>query len=192
MRQDIKQIKQELIKKGLKRFAYVKVDLGTPLSLLANEDNQHNERLLQNKKIKKYNNNFTSQDLHDLKGINYGSRELSFLHPAIMITNIKNKVPDNVMIVPMVSVSESSKKFKSSFHDFEIHKEYNNSLANPFLDNPSFLRLGELRTVGIERINIKETLKTDRSFKLLWHKDRTELINGLVKVITLKDDIEVV
>lgn len=188
MRIDLKELKLELIKKGLKRFSYIKVDLGTPLSLLEDENNEHNELLLQNKNIKKYNNTFNCQDLSELKGINYGSSELSFLHPAILITNIpKNKpLPNNIMIVPMVSSTDTSKKFKSSFHDFEIHREYHNNLANPFLDNSSILRLGELRTIGIERINIKETLKNSSNFKLLWHKDRELLIDGLVKVITLQ------
>lgn len=188
MIKDFNKFKSELISKGLKRFAYVKVDLGTPLYLLENENNEHNERLLKNKNITKYNNTFNCKDLSELKGINYGNSELSFLHPAIVITNIpKNKLPpNNIMIVPMVSSTDMSKKFKSSFHDFEIHKEYNNNLANPFLENSSILRLGELRTIGIERINIKETLKYDVNFKLLWHKDRELLINNLIKVISLQ------
>ena len=35
-------------------------------------------------------------------------------------------------------------------------------------------------------LNIKETLKIDNSFKLLWHKDREILIDGLIKMITLQ------
>ncbi|MEA3316302.1 MAG: hypothetical protein U9Q30_10620 [Campylobacterota bacterium] len=84
------------------------------------------------------------------------------------------------MIVPIVSSTQNSKKYKSSYHDFEILKEYNNNLANPFLDNPSILRLGELRTIGIERINTKETLKHENNFKLLWHTDRELLIDGIL------------
>ena len=83
----------------------------------------------------------------------------------------------------MVSATLNSRKHKSSYHDFEISKEYNHSLANPFLDNDSILRVGEIRTIGIERINIKETLRDNGSFKLLWHKDRTILIDKLVKTI---------
>ena len=185
---DLKKFKQELIKKGLKRFAYIKVDLGTPLSLLSNEDDEKSQLLLQNKQIEVYNCKFDCDDIKSLKGINYGKYELSFLHPAILITNIpKDKLPpNNVMIVPIVSSTHNSKKHKSSYHDFEILKEYNHNLANPFLDNPSILKLGELRTVGIERINIKETLKHDNCFKLLWHTDRELLIDGLVKMIELR------
>jgi hypothetical protein len=188
LEQNLNTIKHELAKKGLKRFAYVKVDLGTPLSLLADESDENNKRLLENKNIQEYNCQFDCQDLKNLKGINYGRFELSFLHPAILITNIpKGKLPpNNVMVVPIVSATDKSKKFKSSYHDFEIHKEYNGNLANPFLDNPSILRLGELRTIGVERINIRETLKIDNTFKLLWHKDRDILIDGLVKMIQLK------
>ncbi len=143
------------------------------------------KRLLDDKKIPKYNNNFTCQDLNSLKGINYGKFELSFLHPAILLTNIpRGKLPpNNIMVVPMVSSTHNSKKHKSSFHDFEIAKEYNNSLANPFLDNDSILRVGEVRTIGIERINLKETLREGNNFKLLWHKDRNILIEKLIKVI---------
>lgn len=186
---DILKIKQQLSQKGLKRFAYIKIDLGTPLKLLKDEANKENKLLLEDKKIKEHDCRFDCDDIERLKGINYGSSELSFLHPAILITNIpKNKLPpDVVMVVPMVSSTPNSLKYKSSYHDFEIHREYHNNLANPFLDNSSILRLGELRTIGIERINIAKTLKSnEQSFKLLWHKDRDKLIENLVNVITAK------
>lgn len=140
MKQDLKQFKQELMKKGLKRFAYIKVDLGTPLSLLSDENEENNKLLLENKKIESYDCKFDCNDIEKLKGINYGKYELSFLHPAILITNIqKNKLPpNNVMIVPIVSSTHNSKKFKSSYHNFEIQKEYSHNLANPFLDNHLF------------------------------------------------------
>ena len=83
----------------------------------------------------------------------------------------------------MVSANDNTRKYKSSYHDFEISREYNASLANPFLDNNSILRVGEIKTIGIERINIKETLKNNENFKLLWHKDRELLIEKVIKTI---------
>jgi hypothetical protein len=188
LKEDLNVIKQELMRKGLKRFSYIKVELGTPLSLLANESDDFNKRLLEDKKIAPYNCKFDCQDISNLKGINLGRYELSFLHPAILLTNIPSGKlpPNNVMVVPIVSSTDKSKKYKSSYHDFEIQREYDGNLANPFLDNPSIVRLGELRTIGIERINIKETLKIDTTFKLLWHKDRDILIDSLIKVIKLQ------
>lgn len=181
---DLEELKKELSKKGLKRFAYIKVELGTPYYLLNDENNELHRKLLDDKNIKEYNQKFTCADLKDLKGINYGKYELSFLHPAILLTNIPSgKVPPNVMIVPIVSSTDNSKKHKSSFHDFEISQKYNNSLANPFLDNDSIIRVGEIRSIGIERINIKATLKDQGNFKLLWNKDREKLIEKLIKVI---------
>lgn len=182
---DIEELKKELSKKGLKRFAYIKVELGTPYYLLNDENDELYRKLLDDKNIKEYNQKFTCDDLKDLKGINYGKYELSFLHPAILLTNIPSGrlPPNNVIIVPIVSSTENSKKYKSSFHDFEISQVYNNSLANPFLDNDSIIRVGEIRTIGIERINIKATLKGQGNFKLLWKKDREKLIENLIKVI---------
>lgn len=182
---DLEELKKELSKKGLKRFAYIKVELGTPYYLLNNENDEKNRRLLDDKNIKIYNGSFLCSDLRDLKGINYGKYELSFLHPAILLTNIpSNKLPpNNIMIIPMVSANDNTRKYKSSYHDFEISREYNSSLANPFLDNNSILRVGEIKTIGIERINIKETLKNNENFKLLWHKDRELLIEKVIKTI---------
>ncbi|MEA3316303.1 MAG: hypothetical protein U9Q30_10625 [Campylobacterota bacterium] len=72
MKIDLKKIKQELIKKGLKRFAYIKVDLGTPLSLLSDEKDEKNKLLLKNKQIEPYDCKFNCSDVSRLKGINYG------------------------------------------------------------------------------------------------------------------------
>jgi len=188
---ELNELKQELFRKGLKRFAYIKVDFGVPLALVGNEDDTNNELILQDKGIEKYNCKFECSDLKQLKGINYGKHELAFLHPAILITNIpKDKLaPSTVMIVPMVSATYSSRKYKSSFKDFEISKEYNNSLANPFLDNSSILRVGEIQTIGIERINIKKTLQEETTFSILWHTDRDKLMKAIVENITLGKDL---
>ncbi len=188
---ELNELKQELSKKGLRRFAYIKVDFGVPLALVGNENDVNNELILQSKGINKYNCNFKCTDLKQLKGVNYGKHELAFIHPAILITNIpRNKLaPNTVMIVPMVSVTDNSKRYKSSFHDFEISKEYDSNLANPFLDNSSLLRVGEIQTIGIERINIKETLQKKSTFSFLWHKDSDKLMKAIVDNITLGKDL---
>lgn len=85
--------------------------------------------------------------MKNIKGLNYGEYEFCYNHMALILSDIHHKYINNIKNVIVVPISSTKRK-----NSILLEKKYNN-----FLSDDSYILLDNIKHVGLERINIKDT-----------------------------------
>ncbi len=160
---------QNMLKEYLvQRYSIVNVGFGTPL-IKDEYGTYHN-----------MDKSFTVKEMKQLKGLNYGSHEFSFRHDAIILEDIPLKYVSKITTLLVAPISSTHRR-----NSILIEKRF-----YPFLEKDSYILLGSLTNIGIEKIYTGATKKRlsrqgQKRLYTLTSPKQNELKRELKKLLTL-------
>ncbi len=123
---------------------------------------------------------YSIRDMKRQKGLNFGSHEFSYKHDAIILEDINIRLisKTNTLLVAPIS---STKRRNSVL----LEKKH-----NPFLEYDSYILLGNITNIGVEKIFINDSKRrlSRQGSKILYEinaTDQSKLKEALKKLFTL-------
>lgn len=93
------------------------------------------------------NKEYSIEEIKNMKGLNYGSYELSYFHHAVILRPFSLDDIERNKTITVIPIQTNFRK-----KSFKLLQKFNS-----FLEKESHLLLDSITTVGVERINIKKT-----------------------------------
>jgi len=120
---------------------------------------------------------YSIKEIKEMRGLNYGSYELSYFHHAIILRPFKLTDIERNKTLTVIPIQTNFRK-----KSFKLLQRF-----NTFLEKDSHLLLDSVTTIGIERINIKKTKNMARGNRLaeLNPRDLIEVKKQLKQVLGL-------
>ena len=134
-RSEIVTVQNMLREYRVQRYSIVNVGFGAPL--IKDEFGTYHE----------LDKSFTIAEMKTLKGLNYGSHEFAFRHDAVILENIHLKYVHKITTLLVAPISSTRRK-----NSILLEKRF-----YPFLEKDSYILLGNLANIGIEKIYTKDT-----------------------------------
>lgn len=155
-------IKIETVQKFFKewnvsRWNFLYVGFGE--KLVETEDN----------KVRKDDDCLRVREIKQMKGLNFGYYEFCYDHYAIILSKIKQEYINEYTTIIVAPISSTKRKGR-----ILLEKEF-----HPFLSHDSYIVIDQIRHIGLERINLKDTLykiRRNESQELLYEASQKAII----------------
>ncbi len=124
----------------------------------------------QDKKARRDNDELKVHEIKQMKGLNFGYYEFCYDHYAVVLSEIKQKYINEYTTIIVAPISSTYRKGR-----ILIEKEH-----HVFLEHDSYIVIDQIRHIGLERINLKDTerkIRRNESTKLLFEASQKAIID---------------